>query len=158
MSQSKNPEPSEIGEYIEIKNDLRNLDDIIRWCRENDDICKQLAKNAKAFYHKYLTQGGVFDYLETIINKMLLAFGLVSLKDTNNFSRRDLETLETVKVIENMKPRTQVESRRLSMAKQQLKEIKKMARKMQEQLTVLEERVNVLEEIKEDIDNGKTNS
>jgi len=61
-------------------------------------------------------------------------------------------------VIENMKPRTQVESRRLSMAKQQLKEIKKMARKMQEQLTVLEERVNVLEEIKEDIDNGKTNS
>ena len=40
---------------------------------------------------------------ETIINKMLLAFGLVSLKDTNNFSRRDLETLETVKVIENMK-------------------------------------------------------
>ena len=61
-------------------------------------------------------------------------------------------------VIENMKPRTQVESRRLSMAKQQLKEIKKMARKMQEKLTVLEERVNVLEEIKEDLDDGKVNS
>ena len=58
-------------------------------------------------------------------------------------------------VIANMKPRTQVESRRLSMAKQQLKEIKKMARK---QLAVLEERVNVLEEIKEDLDNGKVNS
>ena len=61
-------------------------------------------------------------------------------------------------VIENMRPRTQVESRRLSMAKQQLKEIKKMARKMQEQISILEERVNVLEEIKEDLDNGKTNS
>lgn len=61
-------------------------------------------------------------------------------------------------IISNMKPRTQVESRRLSMAKQQLKEIKKMARKMQEQINVLEERVNVLEEIKEDLDNGKTNS
>ena len=69
-SQSKNPEPSEIGEYIEIEDDLRDLDEIIRWCRKNDDICKQLAKNAKAFYHKYLTQGGVFDYLETIINKI----------------------------------------------------------------------------------------
>jgi hypothetical protein len=33
-----------------------------------------------------------------------------------------------------------------------------MARRMQEQINVLEERVNVLEEIKEDIDNGKTNS
>ena len=61
-------------------------------------------------------------------------------------------------VIANMKPRTQVESRRLSMAKQQLKEIKKMARRMQEQITVLEERVNVLEEIKEDIEHGKVNS
>ena len=61
-------------------------------------------------------------------------------------------------VIANMKPKTQVESRRLSMAKQQLKEIKKMARKMQEQLVVLEERVNVLEEIKEDIKDGKANS
>jgi DNA repair ATPase RecN len=60
--------------------------------------------------------------------------------------------------VANMKPRTQAESRRLSIAKQQLKEIKKMARKMQEQINVLEERVNVLEEIKEDIDNGKTNS
>tara|TARA_Y100000114_G_C11648004_1_gene272687 strand:- start:129 stop:413 length:285 start_codon:yes stop_codon:yes gene_type:complete len=60
--------------------------------------------------------------------------------------------------IANMKPRTQSESRRLAMAKQQLKEIKKMARRMQEQITVLEERVNVLEEIKEDLDNGKTNS
>ena len=61
-------------------------------------------------------------------------------------------------VIENMRPKTQVESRRLSMAKQQLKEIKKMARKMQEHINVLEERVNVLEEIKEDLDNGKTDS
>ena len=60
--------------------------------------------------------------------------------------------------IANMKPRTQAESRRLSMAKQQLKEIKKMARRMQEQISILEERVNVLEEIKEDLDNGKTNS
>ena len=48
-------------------------------------------------------------------------------------------------VIANMKPRTQVESRRLSMAKQQLKEIKKMARKMQEQIRVLEEQVSILE-------------
>ena len=61
-------------------------------------------------------------------------------------------------VIANMKPRTQVEGRRLATAKQQLKEIKKMARKMQEQINVLEERVNVLEEIKEDVDNGKVNS
>ena len=60
--------------------------------------------------------------------------------------------------IANMKARSQAEGRRLTMAKQQLREIKKMARRMQEQINVLEERVNVLEEIKEDLDNGKTNS
>jgi len=70
LSGSKNPEPSEIGEYIEIKHDLSNLDETIRWCRENDDTCKQIAKNAKRFYDRYLTRDGVFDYLETIINKI----------------------------------------------------------------------------------------
>ena len=58
----------------------------------------------------------------------------------------------------NMRPRSQSENRRLSMAKQQLKEIKKFAKRMQEQINVLEERVNVLEEIKEELGNGKTNS
>jgi len=60
--------------------------------------------------------------------------------------------------IANMRPRTQVESRRLAMAKQQLREINKMARKLQERVNVLEERVNVLEEIKEDMDNAEINS
>ena len=58
-------------------------------------------------------------------------------------------------IINNMKPRTKSEGRRLSMAKQQLKEIKKMARRMQEQISVLEERVIVLEEIKEETKNAK---
>jgi len=40
---------------------------------------------------------------DIIINKLLLAFGLTSLKDTNQFSRRDLETLGTVIAVENMK-------------------------------------------------------
>jgi len=60
--------------------------------------------------------------------------------------------------ISNMKPRTQAEGRRLSMAKQQLKEIKKYAKRMQEQINILEERVNVLEEIKEDMEHDKINS
>ena len=60
-------------------------------------------------------------------------------------------------VIANMKPRTQVEGRRLAMAKQQLKEIKKISAELRPELCRYQ-RVNVLEEIKEDLDNGKTNS
>ena len=51
--------------------------------------------------------------------------------------------------VSNMKPRTQTEARRLSMAKLQLKEIKKHARKLSEKVTLLEERIGVLEEQKE---------
>ena len=40
---------------------------------------------------------------ESIINKLLLAFGLGSLNDKNNFSRRDLETLGTVYAINDLK-------------------------------------------------------
>ena len=40
---------------------------------------------------------------ESIINKLLLAFGLTSVNDKNNFSRRDLETLGTVYAINEMK-------------------------------------------------------
>jgi|TARA_R100000084_G_scaffold98160_1_gene52227 hypothetical protein len=61
-------------------------------------------------------------------------------------------------IINNMKPRTQSEGRRLSMAKQQLKEIKKMARRMQEQIQILEQKVTVLEEIKEETENAKIDS
>ena len=57
-----------------------------------------------------------------------------------------------------MRPRTQSEGRRLSMAKQQLKEIKKMARRMQEQIQILEQKVVVLEEIKEETENAKIDS
>ncbi len=49
-------------------------------------------------------------------------------------------------VLSNMKPKTQTESRRISMAKHHIKEIKKMSRKLQERLNVLEERMKVLEE------------
>jgi hypothetical protein len=60
--------------------------------------------------------------------------------------------------IANMRPRSQAEGHRLTMARQQLREIKRYAKRMQEQISVLEERVNVLEEIKEDVDNAKINS
>ncbi len=49
----------------------------------------------------------------------------------------------------NMKPRTQTESRRLSIAKEHLREIRKKARQLQERVQLLEEQVSVLEESKE---------
>ena len=53
-------------------------------------------------------------------------------------------------IISNLKPRTMTEKRRMSLAKQHLREVKRAARRMQNEMHVLEERLNILEESKED--------
>ena len=50
--------------YIPIKNDLSDIIDKIKWCRDNDEKCKEIAKNTKSFYNKYLEKESIFDYLQ----------------------------------------------------------------------------------------------
>ena len=45
-----------------------------------------------------------------------------------------------------LKPKSMKESRRLTLAKNNLREIKRHARRMQNQVSVLEEKLNILEE------------
>ena len=49
-------------------------------------------------------------------------------------------------ILSNIKPKSMTEERRLSLAKQHLKEARRSARRMQNELQVLEERLNILEE------------
>ena len=49
-------------------------------------------------------------------------------------------------ILGQMNPRSQVDSRRMEMAKQNLREIKRHVRKLEEKVTLLEEHINVLEE------------
>lgn len=58
---------------------------------------------------------------EAIINKLLMAFGLMSLNDTNNFTRRDLETIGTIQALENM--REELENYYLPCKKKYLQEL-----------------------------------
>ena len=46
----------------------------------------------------------------------------------------------------NFTPRSKTESRRASMAREQLREIKRYARKLQNEVELLQERLNILEE------------
>lgn len=56
--------------YVPIKADCSDLFEKIRWCRQNDDKCKKIADNARAFYQKYLTKDGVLDYLQLLFNNI----------------------------------------------------------------------------------------
>lgn len=50
--------------YIPVKSDLSDLIDIVKWCRDNDEECICIAKNAKEFYNKYLDKEGIFDFIQ----------------------------------------------------------------------------------------------
>ena len=53
-------------------------------------------------------------------------------------------------IISNLKPRTMTEKRRMSLAKQHVREVKRYARRMQNEMHVLQEKLNILEESKGD--------
>jgi hypothetical protein len=56
--------------YIPIKEDLSDLIEKIKWCRENDEKCKKIADNGLYFYKKYLEKDGVFDYMQYVLSKI----------------------------------------------------------------------------------------
>ena len=74
-------------------------------------------------------------------------------RDWKNFVNENLEerTIFTYiqgldEIISNFKPKTMTEKRRLSLARQNLREVKRYARKMQNEVMVLQEKLNILEE------------
>jgi len=42
--------------------------DKIRWCKENDETCRGIAQQARAFAHQYLSREGILDYLEKVLH------------------------------------------------------------------------------------------
>lgn len=53
--------------YVPVSEDLSDLFEKIRWCREHDKECEQIAKNAKEFYQRYLKKNGILDYLQYLL-------------------------------------------------------------------------------------------
>ena len=58
--------------YVPVKSDLSDLKEQIEWCRTHDDECVQIVKNASSFAEQYISKDGIFNYLEAIVNNILL--------------------------------------------------------------------------------------
>jgi len=57
-------------DHVPVKADLSDLESQVQWCRDNDEKCKVIAKNAGVFYDKYLSREGLLDYLELLVGKI----------------------------------------------------------------------------------------
>ena len=53
-------------DHVPVKPDLSDLEEKIRWCRENDDKCREIAANCLKFYEKYVAQSALLDYVEMV--------------------------------------------------------------------------------------------
>lgn len=56
--------------YIPVKEDLSDLIEQIKWCRNNNTICENIVYNAKCFYNKYLAKDSIFDYFQKLFIEM----------------------------------------------------------------------------------------
>jgi len=53
--------------YVPIKSDLSDLFEQIQWCKDNDDACEWIARNAQQFAEKYLEKDGILDYTQKLL-------------------------------------------------------------------------------------------
>mmetsp|Transcript_31554 Transcript_31554/g.60262 ORF Transcript_31554/g.60262 Transcript_31554/m.60262 type:complete len:646 (-) Transcript_31554:206-2143(-) len=51
-------------DHVPVKADLSDLEEKIRWCRQNDDKCREIGENAKKFFEKYVSRNALLDYVE----------------------------------------------------------------------------------------------
>jgi len=56
--------------FIPVKRDLSDLITQIKWCISNDDKCKDISNNASNFFNTYLTEKGIFDYMQKILSQV----------------------------------------------------------------------------------------
>lgn len=77
---------------IEKEFDENEICEKIRWCKENDDKCREIVKNAREFADKHLTRDGILNYLQELLT-------FLSKKNTIEYNSHSLhETqLETLR-------------------------------------------------------------
>ena len=56
--------------YVPVKEDLTDLIDQIKWCRDNDEKCIEIIHNSKYFYNNYLQKNSIFDYFQKLFVEM----------------------------------------------------------------------------------------
>lgn len=59
--------------YVPIKSDLSDLLEKIKWCKAHDAECQVIAKNARAFYDKYINKDYMLFYIASLLKSLALS-------------------------------------------------------------------------------------
>jgi hypothetical protein len=83
--------------YIPIKKDLSDLYEKIKWCKNNDNKCEEIANNAYIFSQKYLTKEGILDYLQKILYDIKIHTGIYKYLDIPILDIIEQDQLDIIK-------------------------------------------------------------
>lgn len=64
----------EYHDHVPVEADLSDLEEKIRWCRDNDEKCREIAQHAKEFYEKYVARNALLDYIEVCTKSIARRF------------------------------------------------------------------------------------
>lgn len=95
--------------YVPIKADLSDLIEKLKWCRNNDEKCRQIANNAREFSLKYLSKDGILDYLQKLLINLKNHIGTYVYPE----NAREKERKEMSLLIEKFKTNFKLESKEI---------------------------------------------
>lgn len=61
--------------YVPVGEDIYET---IRWCKQNEERCAEIARQARSFYDRYLSRDGILDYLQSILCSIQEHTGLIT--------------------------------------------------------------------------------
>jgi hypothetical protein len=74
--------------FVPVQSDLTDLLDRIRWCKNHDVECEQIAKNAREFYLKHLCKESIFDFLQTKLYSLKQFVGEIEYSGIHPFEKQ----------------------------------------------------------------------
>jgi hypothetical protein len=90
--------------YVPVAEDLSDLIDQIKWCRDHDSECAQIARNALIFYKTYLTKESILDFMQqTLINTKKI----IGVYIYNVISPFDVQVKQEFLFLDNFYPETE---------------------------------------------------
>lgn len=57
-------------DHVPVKADLSDLEDRIRWCRNNDETCHKIGETAKLLYERFLSRDPCLDYVQAVCRQI----------------------------------------------------------------------------------------
>lgn len=59
-------------DHVPVKADLSDLRQVLEWCHNHDEECRQIAERAREIYRRYISREGIMDYLQTVCKEIAL--------------------------------------------------------------------------------------